>query len=56
MLMIAYEKRAITTDLLRRSDDGISETSAYDTGLVVTPETKTDTSKIAPMAHPNPEE
>ena len=56
MLMHAYEKRAITTDLLRKSDEGISETSAYDTGLVVTPEMNTLTSRMPPIVHAKPEE
>ena len=49
MLRAEYERRAITTDLLRSSEDGISETSENDTGVTVVSEMNTDTSRRAPV-------
>jgi hypothetical protein len=46
----------MTTDLLRKSEEGISDTKAYETGLVVTPEINTLSKRIPPIVQARPEE
>jgi hypothetical protein len=46
----------MATDLLRRSEDGISDTRAYDTASVVMPEMNTLNNRMPPVAHGNADE
>jgi hypothetical protein len=51
MLITAYVKRDRTTDLLRRTDEGSSETKAYDIGVTAAFAMKSEISNSAPMPH-----